>query len=111
MVSDSTSLGEEETGEKRVHGRMVEGWECSVVGIGESWWGWREKIPESPLYVYFPRSSPWVIFRFALGMIWLRVYVPPESCLQVLQWLNHLVSKSPMYVKNSIATYQRMCDC
>ena len=44
-------------------------------------------IPESPLYVYFPRSSPWVIFRFALGMIWLRVYVPPESCLQVLQWL------------------------
>ena len=31
-------------------------------------------VPESPLYVYFPRSSPpLVMFRFLAGMIWLRV--------------------------------------
>lgn len=65
----------------------------SFGGVG----GRVRNIPESPLYVYFPRSSPWVIFRFALGMIWLRVYVPPESCLQVLQWLFHLVSKASIY--------------
>jgi len=31
-------------------------------------------VPESPLYVYLPKSSPpLVTFKFLAGMIWLRV--------------------------------------
>lgn len=46
-------------------------------------------LPESPLYVYLPKSSPFVILSALVGMIWLSVYVEPESSLQVLQWLDN----------------------